>query len=254
MRAILLAMSLTTAWAQGKLLSDMIWLEAEKALKPDTIVVIPIGAESKEHGPHLLLKNDFILAEYLKKRVLAQSNVVLAPTVNYNFYPAFLEYPGSISLTLETARDLMVEIAASLAHYGPKRFYVLNTGVSTKRPLEAAVEILAKQGIVLRYTDLSAVMGPIETQFCTQEGGTHADEAETSMLLYIDPASVKMTKAVKDYHPNPGPLTRDPKGKGTYSATGIYGDPTLATREKGQKITEALVRKILEEIESLRKL
>ncbi|MDP8981490.1 MAG: creatininase family protein [Acidobacteriota bacterium] len=247
-------MSLTTAWAQGKLLSDMTWLEAEKALKPDTIVVIPIGAESKEHGPHLLLKNDFILAEYLKKRVLAQSNLVMAPTVNYNFYPAFLEYPGSISLTLETARDLMVEIATSLARYGPKRFYVLNTGVSTKRPLEAAVEILAKQGIVLRYTDLSVVLGPIEKQFCTQEGGTHADESETSMLLYIDPASVNMAKAVKDYHPSPGPLTRDPKGKGTYSATGIYGDPTLATREKGQKITEALVRKILEEIESLRKL
>src|SRR5216684_3512234 len=154
MRAILLAMSLTTAWAQGKLLSDMTWLEAEKALKPDTVVVIPIGAESKEHGPHLLLKNDFILAEYLKKGVLGQSNVVIAPTVNYNFYPAFLEYPGSISLTLE-----------------------------------AAAQILAKQGIVLRYTDLTAVLGPIERQFCTQEGGTHADESETSMLLYIDPAS-----------------------------------------------------------------
>jgi creatinine amidohydrolase len=245
-------MSITAAWAQGKLLSDMTWLEAEKALKPDTVVVIPIGAESKEHGPHLLLKNDFILAEYLKKRVLAQSSVVIAPTVNYNFYPAFLEYPGSISLTLETARDMLVDIATSLARYGPKRFYALNTGVSTKRPLEAAAQLLAKQGIVLRYTDLTAVLDPIEKQFCTQEGGTHADESETSMLLYIDPASVNMAKAVKDYHPNPGPLTRDPKGKGTYSATGIYGDPTLATREKGRKITEALVRKILEEIEALR--
>src|ERR1700682_343570 len=252
MRAILLAMSITTAWAQGKLLSDMTWLEAEKALKPDTVVVIPIGAESKEHGPHLLLKNDFILAEYLKKRVLAKSNVVIAPTVNYSFYPAFLEYPGSISLTLETARDMIVDIATSLARYGPKRFYALNTGVSTKRPLDAAAQLLPKQGIVLRYTDLTAVLGPIEKQFCTQEGGTHADESETSMLLYIDPTSVNMAKAVKDYHPNPGPLTRDPKGKGTYSATGIYGDPTLATREKGQKITEALVRKILEEIEALR--
>jgi creatinine amidohydrolase len=230
----------------------MTWLEAEKALKSDTVVVIPIGAESKEHGPHLLLKNDFILAEYLKKRVLAQSNVVIAPTVNYSFYPAFLEYPGSISLTLETARDMLVDIATSLARYGPKRFYALNTGVSTKRPLEAAAQILAKQGIVLRYTDLTAVLGPIEKQFGTQEGGTHADESETSMLLYIDPASVNMAKAVKDYHPNPGPLTRDPKGKGTYSATGIYGDPTLATREKGKNITEALVRKILEEIEALR--
>lgn len=87
-----------------------------------------------------------------------------------------------------------------------------------------------------------------------QEGGTHADEIETSMILYMDPASVDMKKAVKDYHPSgKGGLTRDPKGEGTYSATGIWGDPTLATREKGRIVTEALVEGILKEIEALRR-
>jgi creatinine amidohydrolase len=75
------------------------------------------------------------------------------------------------------------------------------------------------------------------------------------MMLYIDPASVDMKKAVKDYHPGgEGGLTRDPKGKGTYSPTGAWGDPTLATREKGRKVVEALVEGILREIEALRAL
>lgn len=47
-----------TADDKGILLEDLTWQEAEKALHPDTIVVIPIGAEAKEHGPHLKLKND----------------------------------------------------------------------------------------------------------------------------------------------------------------------------------------------------
>src|SRR5947209_4606052 len=47
---------------KGVLLEDLTWVEAESVLRPDTIVVIPIGAESKEHGPHLRLKNDFVLA------------------------------------------------------------------------------------------------------------------------------------------------------------------------------------------------
>jgi creatinine amidohydrolase len=73
------------------------------------------------------------------------------------------------------------------------------------------------------------------------------------MILYMDPASVNMKKAVKDYHSSgQGGLTRDPKGSGTYSPTGVWGDPTLATREKGRIVTEALIEGILKEIEALR--
>jgi creatinine amidohydrolase len=61
-----------------------------------------------------------------------------------------------------------------------------------------------------------------------------------------------MSKAVKDYHPGTGGLTRDPHGPGTYSPTGIWGDPTLATRGKGEKVVEALVAALLADIEALR--
>jgi creatinine amidohydrolase len=238
---------------RGVLLEDLTWLEAEKILSPDTLVVIPLGAAAKEHGPHLKLKNDWLIAEYLKKRVLAQANVVVAPTINYNFYPAFVEYPGSTTLRLETARDLIVDICKSFARYGPRRFYVLNTGVSTVRALEPALEALTKEGLILRYTDPLKIIGPVEKAIGQQEGGTHADEIETSMMLYIAPSTVDMKKAAKDYHPGTGRgLTRKPNGEGVYSRTGIYGDATLATRAKGEQVIKALVTGILKEIEDLR--
>src|ERR1700746_1986283 len=102
--------SCASAQNKGILLEDLTWQEAEKVLRPETIVVIPIGAESKEHGPHLKLRNDFVMAQYFAKRLMERANVVVAPTVNYHYYPAFLEYPGSTSLRPETARDVLVEI------------------------------------------------------------------------------------------------------------------------------------------------
>ena len=236
----------------GVRLEDLTWKEAETALTPSTVVVIPVGAQAKEHGPHLKLRNDFTMAEYLARRVVERSKVVVAPTVNYHFYPAFVEYPGSTTLRLETARDLMVDICRSLARYGPRRFYALNTGVSTVRALTPAAELLAGEGIVLRFTNILTITEDVEKRVRQEEGGTHADEIETSMMLYIDPRSVDMSKAVKDYHPGPSPFTRDPAGKGLYSASGVFGDATLATREKGRQVVETLVERVLNEIEALR--
>ena len=117
--------------------------------------------------------------------------------------------------------------------------------------LALAAAELAYDGIVLRYTDLTRD-DPVEKKL-RQSGGTHADEIETSMMLYIAPETVRMNKAVRDLSPNqPGGLTRDPHGKGTYSPTGAWGDPTLATREKGQAVVESLVRTILSDIDELR--
>ena len=236
-------------------LRDLTWLEAEKVLGPDSIVVLPIGAAAKEHGPHLRLDNDERLADGYA-RLLAGSdratNIVIAPTLTYHFYPAFAEYPGSTTLRLETARDLTVDVVRSIARHGPRRFYALNTGVSTVRALEPAKLELAKEGILFRYTDVLAALAAVEREVAEQEGGTHADEIETSIMLVLAPDRVDMTKAVKDYVPEgTGGLTRNPAGPGTYSPTGTWGDPTLASREKGRKIVEAFVCTVLAELEAL---
>ena len=252
--ALLLALSACgqTTPRHGLLLEDLTWDQAEHELTPDRVVVIALGAEAKEHGKHLRLNNDWLMAEYFKRRVLEASDVVVAPTINYSFYPAFVEYPGSTSLRMETARDMIVDIVRSLAKYGPRKFYILNTGISTVRPLKPAQEELAKDGIDMRFTDLNR-FEDIEKKVRTS-GGTHADEIETSMMLYIAPNSVDMKKATRDLHDNkPGGLTRDPNKLGTYSPTGAWGDPTLATREKGKIVVEGMVVGIVKEIEELRK-
>jgi creatinine amidohydrolase len=203
----------------------------------------------------LKLGNDAILAEYLTRRVLDASDVVVAPSLTYHFFPAFIEYPGSTSLALETARAMTSDAVSSLSKYGPRRFYVLNTGVSTKRALDPAARTLAAQGILLGYTDLAARLERASAAVRQQEGGTHADEVETSMMLYIDPATVDMRRAVKEYTPSRGSLqlTRRRAGPGTFSESGVWGDPTLATREKGRVIVEGLVAGILDDIETIRR-
>jgi creatinine amidohydrolase len=237
----------------GVFLEDLTWLEAEKRLTKDAIVVVPIGAAAKEHGPHLLLKNDALIADYMAKRLAAAEDVVVAPGVDYHFYPAFKEYPGSVSLRLETAKDLVVDICTSLAAFGPRRFYALNTGISTVRALAPAASELRTKGILLTFTDLPTILGPIEKAVAKQPGGTHADEIETSMMLVIAPNTVDMAKAVKDFDPNgKGGLTRTPGTGVTYSPTGVWGDPTLATREKGEKVVEAYVKGLVADVRALR--
>jgi len=234
-------------------LGDLTWQQAERILTPDAVIVIPLGAESKEHGPQLRLDNDARLAAYFRDRVLAVSNVIIAPTVNYNFYPAFVEYPGSTHLRFETARDLIVDIVRSLAAYGPRRFYVLNTGVSTIRPLTAVAELLRNDGIIFAFTNVLQVGAAAEATVRQQARGTHADEIETSMMLYMYPQRVDMSKAVKDDAPQgTGGLSRVPGTAKTYSPSGVWGDATLATREKGRIVVEAMVAGMLQEIESLR--
>jgi creatinine amidohydrolase len=237
----------------GVLLEDVTWVDAEKALRPDTVVVIPIGAASKEHGPHLRLGNDWLLADYFRRRLAETRPVVVAPIVGYQFYPAFTEYPGSTSLRLETARDLVVDVCRGLARFGPRRFYALNTGLSTVRALEPAARVLAAEGILLAYTDWSGALRETERAICTQPAGTHADESETSLMLFLAPSSVDMTKAVRDIHPQrPGGLVRSADKPGTYSPTGVYGDATLATREKGEKLAQAVVRALERDVDALR--
>jgi creatinine amidohydrolase len=233
------------------------WTEAARLLDTGTVVLIPLGAQAKEHGPHLPLNNDWLLAEYYTRRVMADTRVVVYPTINYSFYPAFVEYPGSTTIRLETARDVIVDVIRTIARHGPRRFYVLNTGVSTLRALAPARDSLAASGIVMRYTDILLVGKAAEDKVRQQEGGTHADELETSMMLYMHPEMVDMRKAAKDYHPGAGGLTRDSatarrEGK-TWSVTGIYGDATLATRDKGRILVENQVREIVAEVEALRR-
>src|SRR5438067_797901 len=238
--------------SRGVALADLSWVQAEPLLTPSTVVVIPLGPAAVEHGPHLKLNYSERLVRYLASRVQETSSVVVAPPLTYHFYPAFLDYPGSTSLRETTARDLTTDVVRSLARSGPRRFYVLNTGMPTMIPLAETTRRLNDEGILVGYTDMTTLR---EAAVALQQVSvtlTHADEIETSMMLYVDPSAVDMTKAVREYGRGNGPMTRHAGTPGFYSASGISGDPTLATREKGRVLVETLVTRILGEIEQLR--
>lgn len=240
---------------RGVALEDLTWSDAEKVLTRQSVVVIPLGAAAKEHGHHLPLNNDFRMAQYLSTEVMRSADVVVAPTVNFSFYPDFLEYPGSISLSLNTATACIAEICQSLARFGPKRFYVLNTGISTLKALRPAAELILRDGALLHFTNLHLALDQVSKELGEQEGGSHADEIETSIMLHIAPETVDMTKATKDFDAAAiGPLTRsiEKRNECSYSPSGVWGDPILASATKGERVVQSLLDSILKDIENLR--
>lgn len=237
----------------GVELARLTWKQAESVLTADSVVVIPLGAESKEHGFHLPLNNDWITAQYFTRELLQHAEVIVAPVINYSFYPAFIEYPGSVSLSRETAAAMIFDICCSLARFGPRRFYVWNNGISTLKPLADAASVLATKGILLTYTNLHEVLAKLPG-FCQQQaGGSHADEIETSLMLAIAPEVVDMTLATGAFDENAtGRLSPVEQQGVSFSPSGVWGDARLASREKGVKIVEWLRACLLADIGSLR--
>ena len=239
---------------QGIMLAGLTWQEAEPRLTPAAVVVIPLGIATEQSGPHMKLDSRDRLARYLADRVRVAADVVVAPPVSYHYDPAYLDYPGSTSISQPAARDMTADIVRSIARHGPKRFYVLNTATTAMFPLKDTADKLADEGILLGYTDFryriaSARLGRQQTE---SRGTTHADEIDTSIMLFVDPSSVDMRKAVREYGSGTGAMTRQKDAPGTYSASGVLGDPTLATREKGQIYVDAIVSGALEDIEDIR--
>ncbi len=239
---------------KSKDLQYLTWDQAKNCLNASSVVVIPLGAQCKEHGLHLPLNTDFIMAEELKKLVASQVEAVFAPTINYAYYPAMVKYPGTVSLSYETTIGMISDICLSFKNFSVRKFYILNTGISTLKPLKSAADQLAHENIILRYTDLNKLLEPGKKIIEQQEGGGHADEIETSIMLALKSEIVQMQKAKKDFTGSGGgPLSPIEDGSGVYSPTGAWGDPTLASIEKGKKLTDALVSGIVSEIHQLSK-
>ncbi len=235
-------------------LEDISWTEAQKILNNETVVVIPLGAAAKEHGPHLPLSTDFLQAEGLAKRVASERKVVITPVVSYGFYPAFLKYPGSTSTTFATATNMVVEIVRSLAGYGPRRFYIINVGVSTTPTLETAAKTLAEEGILLYYSRYDRPsFDKAEARFRTKTYSGHADELETSNVLSLRPDLVDMSKAVNDssMKGKSGNMTPVMIETGNLNTSGINGYAALGTKEKGQKNMASFAHELMKEIDSI---
>ena len=247
---------MTGAWIE-----DLTWPEVDERLKAGALVVVPVGAIAKEHGHHLPMKTDWLVARELARRVAAALPVLVAPIVSHGYYPAFTRYPGSQHLTAETFAAVMRELLAKLIADGARRIAVINTGLSTEEPLQIVVrDLLALTGVRIAVADIRQ-LGKALHATGSQKLGGHGDEWETSTILAIEPSLVHMDRAVEDYGNMPSepktvfrrPLRfgSDPASGPDYSRTGVRGDPTLATAEKGRALLAEMARELIEGLVAL---
>ena len=201
--------------------------------------ILPIGAGAKEHGLHLPMNTDEMQAIWLAEKLAAETGALIWPVVTYGFYPAFREFSGSISLSRPVFVNTVREICAEILRWRPRRLFVLDTGISTIAPVDEAIAGLA-DAVHLRIHE-----GPRYVAACNaareQAFGSHADELETSRMLAIAPQSVRMDRAAPTPGgPFEGPLLR------ALAPSGSYGDPTLATAEKGELLIAAMLADLCE--------
>lgn len=215
----------------GVWLEDLTWFEAKARFDAGAVVIVPVGAAAKAHGPHLPLKTDALTARALGQRLIERLPVVAAPVIGFGYYPAFTPFAGSQHLSAETFKALVRELLGNLQGHGAKRIALINTGVSTEKPLdEVAREMPGVAALHMRLLGTRA-----DALLDDPEGG-HADERETSVMLALDPRSVRMDRLAAE---------------GDFAATGATGDPSRATAFKGERILDARVDDLVARLREL---
>lgn len=246
---------------RGAWLEELTWPEAQKWIEADRIIVIPVGAISKEHGHHLPLNTDYLLARAITQGVIEALPVLAAPVITAGYYPAFRHYPGSQHLNPATFQAVIEETIGGFIGQGAKRLAVINTGVSTEPVIRIALrETLERSGVRVPVADIRR-LGKRTDDLLQQKLGGHGDEHETSLIMAIKPGAVRLEQARVDYgnlldapktvFEVPSVYNPSPESGIDYSAHGIHGDPTLATVEKGRAILEAMVQDVVEGLRAL---
>ncbi len=240
---------------EGVKLSEITYEEAKKLINEDTIILLPIGGGTKEHGSHLPMGTDFYVTEWMTDRVIESYPVVALPTLSYAYYPAFIDWAGSVSIEAENFIRIVKDIIKSFAKFGVKKFLIIDGGVSTHSPLKILSSDLHNElGISVGVTDCLGLGKEVEDEVCEQEKGGHGDEGETSCMLYIKQELVKMDKAVEEYRVgikgayNNG-IKKVSVGGKMDTPHGIHGNSKLATVEKGKKIMDAKIVDIIRFLE-----
>jgi creatinine amidohydrolase len=204
-------------------------------------VLIPVGA-TEGHGAHLPLGTDSFQAIDVCRRLTERRPLFVAPPILYGVCRSTSQHPGTLSIRTETLKMLLIDIVTSLYGHGLRNFVVLSGhagGIHNATLLDAGERLLellpeSRIAVVTEY-DLAAGEGEgvIETT-----GDSHAGEIEASRMLATRPHLVK-DGASEDYPNFPRHILVRNKRK--FWPSGVWGDPTKASSEKGVKIETIVV-------------
>ena len=201
-------------------------------------LLVPVGS-TEQHGTHLPLDTDTRIATAVARRVVAgmpeerdrRWEWLVAPPLTYGASGEHQSFPGTISLGTEALTTLLVEYGRSASCWAARMVFVNGHGGNVAA-LRAAVATLRAEG-------RDAAWCP-----CVVAGGdAHAGHTETSILLHISPADVRIDR----WGPgNSAPLAQlmpalRSGGIAAVSEVGVLGDPTTATAADGERMMSEML-------------
>jgi creatinine amidohydrolase len=213
--------------------------------------IVPIGA-LEEHGSHLPLGLDSLHAWELAKAASALFPCFVAPLVFYGLCRSTSQHPGTVSISGNTLQTLLQDIGRSLAEQGMQGVCFLTGhagGTHGARIIEAGEYLLQHTGLQVAPVSVMDLLASAKS-FLQCARDSHAGEMETSLALALWPQMVKGTaaEAYPDFPANI--LVRDKLARWP---SGIWGDPSLASAEKGHKLLAAEADALVKIMERLRR-
>lgn len=233
------------------------WAEIQAMPAKENVVILqPIGA-IEQHGPHLPLAVDAAIATAVTGKALAQLEASLPayalPPLYYGKSNEHWHFPGTITLSAQTLLAVLTEVGESLYRAGFRKLAFVNAHGGQPQVLEiAARDLHQKYDDFLVFPLFVWRVPNVAAELLTAkelELGIHAGDAETSLLLSLLPDQVHMERAVTEY---PAELPQESllsmEGALPFawttrdlSRSGVLGDATVATQEKGDRILASLV-------------
>ncbi|KIX11633.1 creatininase family protein [Dethiosulfatarculus sandiegensis] len=225
--------------------------EFSRALIKTQSAILPVGV-LEQHGPHLPLGLDAMHATMLARRTAELHPCLVAPPLNYGLCRSTSQHPGTVGISANTLKMNIHDISLGFYGQGIKTLTILTGhagGTHQAALLDSAEEVLKETNLEIAVICVLDLFDQA-TEFLECKGDSHAGEVETSLAMHLWPELVKGS-AKEEYPTYPRfILVRDKVG---HWPGGVWGDPTKASREKGEKIFELEAENLVKVIKDLEK-